>query len=158
MVWAQFFIFFKSILGPSNQYYMEGIMFRTLKDIKIINYPKIHSENLTQKHQQTRTWFKPMVRILKNMRRKMVSDGLIVSGTAPSYYIEGLLYNVPSTEFGKSYEDSIVNSINWLSKADKSKFLCANEQDYLCHPSSPVTWRTENMNAFLDAVTQFWNK
>ena len=141
-----------------NSSYTGGIVFWTLAGIKIINYPKLHSKNLTQKHQDSRKWFKPVARILKNMRSRMIVEKIIVDGIAPSYYIEGLLYNVPTTEFGKSYEDSVVNSINWLSKADKSKFLCANEQFYLCHPSSPVTWRTENMNTFLDGVTQFWNK
>jgi len=149
---------YHSFSGIYNQNYTEGIVFWTLKGVHIVNYPKIHSKNLTQKHQQAGTWFKPMARILKNMRSKMVADGLIAAGIAPSYYIEGLLYNVPSTEFGKSYEDSVVNSINWLLKADKSKFLCANEQYYLCHPSSPVTWRTENMNAFIEGATQLWKK
>ena len=31
------------------------------------------------------------------MRSKLVDDGIIEKGTGPSYYIEGLLYNVPKT-------------------------------------------------------------
>ncbi len=146
-----------SFQGSLNQSYVEGIMFNTLGGIEIINYPKLHSQNLTQKHQQTASWLKPMTRIFKNMRGKMVADRLIAAKVAPSYYIEGLLFNIPSDKFGRSYVDSVVNCINWMQEADKSNFLCANEQYYLCHPSSPVTWRTENMNAFINGAVQLWN-
>jgi hypothetical protein len=33
----------------------------------------------------------------------MVDDGLIKAGVAPSYYIEGLLYNVPNEKLTSSY-------------------------------------------------------
>lgn len=149
---------YETFQSSLNQSYIEGIMFRTLKGVEIINYPKIHSGNLTQKHQETSSWFKPTARIFKNMRGRMVSDRIIAAGVAPSYYIEGLLYNVPPDQFGISYEDSVINSVNWLLRADQSKFVCANEQYYLCHPSSPVTWRTENMSGFLQGVVQLWNQ
>lgn len=147
---------YQSFQSQVNQSYIEGITFRTLAGVEIINYPKQHSKNLTVKHQQTSSWFKPVARILKNMRVRMVSDGLIASNIAPSYYIEGLLYNVPISEFGKTYEDSVINSINWILKADRSKFVCANEQYFLCHPSSPVTWRSENLDTFLNGTVQLW--
>ena len=60
-----------------------------------VNYPKQHSDNLTQKHQETGQWLKPTIRIFKNMRTRMWQIGIIGDGVAPSYYIEGLLYNVP---------------------------------------------------------------
>jgi hypothetical protein len=63
------------------------------------------------------------MRILKNMRNKMVADSKLEGGLAPSYYIEGLLYNVPSTIYGISYENSFVKSINWMMQADRSKFV-----------------------------------
>ena len=81
------------------------------------------------------------MRILKNMRNKMVADSKLEGGLAPSYYIEGLLYNVPSTIYGISYENSFVKSINWMMQADRSKFVCANENFLLLNEWSPVTWR-----------------
>lgn len=147
---------YQSFQSQTNQSYIEGITFRTLAGVEIINYPKQHSKNLTVKHQQASSWFKPVARILKNMRGRMVSDGLIASNIAPSYYVEGLLYNVPISEFGKTYEDSVINSINWILKADRSKFVCANEQYFLCHPSSPVTWRSENLDTFLNGTVHLW--
>ena len=91
------------------------------------------------------------------MRSRLVDDGKIASDTAPSYYIEGLLYNVPNDKFGGSFGDSFVNCINWIQSADRSQFVCANEQYYLLRENSAVTWRTAKCDAFLAAVTQLWN-
>ena len=53
-----------------------------------------------------------------------VGEKMLENGVAPSYYLEGLLYNVPIEQFVTSYSDTFVNSINWLLEADKSEFLC----------------------------------
>jgi hypothetical protein len=115
---------FKSIY---SQNYTEGICFWS-GYTQIVDYPKQHSANCTTKHQATNGWFKPMVRILKNMRTWMVDDALIADGIAPSYFLEGLLYNVPNDKFGSSYVDTFVAAINWILENDRTQFLCANEQ------------------------------
>jgi hypothetical protein len=83
---------------------------------------------------------------------------MIEAGVAPSYYIEGLLYNVPKEKFGKSYFDSFVNCMSWIWEADRSKFLCANEQYYLLRENSPVTWRESKCTQFLTAARDLWNR
>jgi hypothetical protein len=98
-------------LGPQ---YEKGICFFTSAGDRIINYPKQHSANCTAKHQATSMWFKPMVRILKNMRSKLIDDGFIDNGTAPSHFLEGLLYNVPKGKFGKTYVETFVAAMNWI--------------------------------------------
>lgn len=139
--------------------YDEGICFFTSDGQQIVNYPKQHSENLTIKHQASNGWLKPMIRVLKNMRRKLVADGVLNASVAPSYYLEGLLYNVPSGKFGLSYEDSFVNAINWIqSEADKSKLVCANEQYYLLWEGPPTSWKPSNAEALLQAVIKQWNE
>jgi len=140
----------------NDRRYIEGFCFWDAKGAMIINYPKQHSENCTTKHQSTNAWFKPLVRIVKNMRNAMIDDGYLNEGIAPSYFLEGLLYNVPKSKFGTSYEDTFIKAINWIIETDRSKFVCANEQYYLCHPTSPVTWRKENLQTFLDAATKYW--
>jgi hypothetical protein len=149
---------FNSYLGVGNQRYIEGIKFITRNGVDIVNYPKTHSENLTTKHQATGSWFKPSVRIFKNIRKRMVEEGMINSDTAPSYFLEGLLYNVPNAKFGLTYESTMVESINWVLKADRSKFVCANEQYYLLHDTSPITWRAEKCNLFLERLVEFWKR
>ena len=51
-----------------------------------------------------------MARVLKNLRSRLITEGMLKSGVAPSYYLEGLLYNVPDSQFGKSFDDTFVNS------------------------------------------------
>ena len=147
---------YHSFKSMADQNYIEGICFWNADGIQISNYPKLHSTNCTTKHQQTSQWFKPAVRILKNMRNNMIGDERIKDGLAPSYFLEGMLYNVPNSNFGTSYQDTMVNCINWLLKTDRSKLVCANEQFYLLHPTALETWRAEKCDEFLNAVAQYW--
>lgn len=139
-----------------DQSYVEGIVFYTSSGRQIINYPKQHSANLTTKHQGTGQWYKPMVRIIKNMRKKLAADGKISSADAPSYYLEGLLYNVPNGKFGQSYGDCFCNAVNWISGEDTSKFLCANEQYYLLRYGHDVCWSPDGFNKFFPALLELW--
>lgn len=141
----------------SDEEYTTGICFWNGSNVRIANYPKQHSENLTIKHQATANWLKPTIRIFKNMRNRMVAEGKIEAGLAPSYYLEGLLYNVPADKFGRNYGDTFVNCFNYLHSADRSSFVCANEQYYLLREGSPVTWRAAKCTTFLNAVAKYWN-
>jgi hypothetical protein len=144
--------------STGDQSYDEGICFYNAAGERIANYPKQHSTNLTRKHQNTNNWLKPMVRVLKNMRGKLVEDGYIKAGVAPSYYLEGLLYNVPSTKFATSFEDCFVNAKNWIqNEADKSELVCANEQYYLLRDNTHTCWPKANCEAFLNSAIKLWN-
>jgi hypothetical protein len=149
---------YHKFLSVSDQLYDEGICFYSSSGTQIANYPKQHSENLTLKHKSSSLQLKPMVRILKNMRSRLVADDVLENGVAPSYYLEGLIYNVPDDKFSSNYGDTFVNAINWICDADRSKFLCANRQYFLLHESSPVTWRAENCDKFLSAVCDLWKQ
>jgi hypothetical protein len=85
--------------------YTEGICFWNKAGHRIANYPKLHSTKLTTKHQASGSWLKPVIRIFKNLRGYLVENKLLQKGSAPSYYIEGLLYNVPTDRFKASYQD-----------------------------------------------------
>lgn len=126
--------------GLYDERYDTGICFHTRDtDVLIANYPKQHSENVTAKHGATNNKFKPVVRIFKNMRSKLVDDGIIENGAAPSYYIEGLLYNVPNDRFVGTYSEVVFKILKWLQETtDRTKFLCANEQYYLLQQQSGV--------------------
>jgi hypothetical protein len=144
--------------STGDQLYASGICFWNKAGDRIANYPKQHSANLTSKHQVTGSWLKPMVRVLKNLRGRLVEDGQLKAGIAPSYYLEGLLYNVPADKFITSYEDCFVNAINWIrSEAEKDKLVCANEQYYLLRDNSHVCWSTADFEAFLSAAVKLWN-
>lgn len=143
--------------GQHDQKYTEGICFFNSAGTRIANYPKLHSANLTTKHQATGEWLKPMIRVLKNMRSRMISNGILKAGVAPSYYIEGLLYNVPTVNFGSSYRQSFVNAISWLqTEAKKEDLVCANEQYYLLRDVANVCWSPADAEVFLNALTGYW--
>lgn len=137
--------------------YDEGIVFWTSDGAKIVNFPKQHSENCTTKHKNTSQRFKRMVRVYKNMRNKMVDDGYIVDGVAPSYFLEGMLWNVPEEHFLQSYGDSFVNTFNWVSVADATKLVCANDLHWLVRDNLEVCWPTTNFTAYLAAAKDYWN-
>jgi hypothetical protein len=144
---------FPAVGDPS---FVDGICFFLADGTRIENYPERHSENCTTKHQETQQWFKHTVRIFKNMRNTMIEKGIIKDGLAPSYFIEGLLYNAPTAKFGGTEQLNFSDVLNWLLAADRSKFSCANGQFKLLANGS-VTWPADNCTAFLNAVKKYWD-
>lgn len=138
--------------------FYSGITFFNSASEQINNFPKFHSDNATSKHGATSANYKPMVRIFKNMRSRMVEKATLADDDAPSYFIEGLLYNVPNDKFSGSYSEMVYNVLKWLSDTtDRSKWLCVNERYYLAHEGSLVCWSPIKRDAFINAVVQFWN-
>jgi hypothetical protein len=78
---------YRDFNGIGREEFAESIAFY-IGNQRIENFPKQHSENCTAKHQETGN-FKHMVRIFKNMRNRMIENGLLAEGIAPSYLIEG---------------------------------------------------------------------
>jgi len=155
VVAAQFRRYFSGLFVPE---YQPGICFFDSGGNRIANYPQQHSANCTAKHQTTQGWFKPTVRILKNMRTRLVDNGSIAPGSAPSYFLEGLLYNVPDDKFGKSYDDTIVAAVNWILQADRTNFVCANKEYYLVRDSAATCWPYGNCDKFLNALVKLWKE
>ncbi|MEI2637117.1 MAG: nucleotidyltransferase [Methylotenera sp.] len=157
IVAIQFRRYFK-FRSSSDSEYVEGICFFNAAGKLIANYPKQHSANLTTKHQSSSRWLKPMVRVFKNMRSRMVDDGLIKADIAPSYYIEGLLYNMPNNMLTSSYQDCVANTLNWYRReAKKIDLVCANEQYYLLRDGYQTCWPQANCDLFVEAAVRLWN-
>jgi hypothetical protein len=140
-----------------DQRFTEGICFFRSDGTRIDNFPILHSDNSTKKHQDTKNWFKHTARVYKNLRNTLIGKKLIADSLAPSYFLEGLLYNVPNSTFGGTETQNFCDTINWLNSADRSKFVCANGMFYLFHDTSPVTWRSGNCEKFLRAAIDYFN-
>ena len=141
-----------------DESHVTGICFFLSDGTRVANYPNQHCENLTTKHQATGNKFKPVARIFKNMRSKLIDDGLIKEGSAPSYYIEGLLYNVPNDQFVGDYQDIFLNILKWLyNTKERSEFVCANEQYYLLRDNTHTCWACANGENFINAAIKLWN-
>lgn len=152
---AQQFRRYYKFTAVGNESYAEGICFFS-GGIRIENFPKQHAENCTKKHQATNGWFKPVVRIFKNMRNTMIREGRLAEGIAPSYFIEGMLSNVPNDKFGGTYADTWVNCFNWVVAADRTKLLCANKLHWLVLNNSSTSWHPDNFLAFTAAAKSYW--
>ena len=138
--------------------YVEGVLFMTTGGVSIINYPKQHSENMTFRHQATNQWLKPTVRIFKNIRNRLVRDGAIKSGSAPSYFIEGMLHNVPMDHFGANYQKTVEKCWAWINAANADSLLCANGQHPLVRDNTHTSWSAQDCKGFLVQIASLWNR
>lgn len=134
-----------------------GVAFRRSdNNIQIINFPKNHSTNDTLKHQRTSSYFKPTIRIIKNMRSNLIDQGVMDKKLAPSYFIECLLYNVPDSNFNTNYSTSVYNVLNYLHNNSWDNFKCVNGITPLWGTSTE-TWDQVSARKFLSAVIRKWN-
>jgi len=138
----------------------EGITFwNTKTGQQIINYPKLHFDNGATKNTNVSQWYKPTLRIFKNARERIYRDTSGLAGKFPSYFVESLLYNVPNSNYGRSYQSTFCNVINWLDdalKGDTSKFVCQNEMYYL-FGLNVVQWNVNDAKIFVSELANLWN-
>lgn len=142
--------------NEQDREFVEGVLFITTDGSHIVNYPKQHSENMTRKHQATNGWLKPTVRIFKNMRNRLIRDGKIKSGIAPSYFIEGMLYNVPTGQFGVSYQNTVDKCWGWVNGANAADLMCANGIHPLVRDNTATSWTIQGFIDFMRETQQLW--
>jgi hypothetical protein len=142
-----------------DELFTEGVCFHDADGNFIVNYPRQHIENGQQKNSKERTngWYKTAVRMFKNARNACVEKGLLADGTAPSYFLEGFLFNVPDDRFGESYQHTFFNVMTFLLNLQLHTCICQNEQMALFGASS-VQWNESDANATLGALVELWDK
>ncbi len=138
-----------------NGYYSatEGMMISNRGE-SVVNYPRLHAKALTQKHQEANCYFKPLVRVLKNIKVKMIEAGYIGEKTTASFYLEGWLYNAPSYCFVADCRECLLNVCNWLLSHDSSQFVMPHGVFPLIG-SQNNQWDASSYNAFSEALIQF---
>lgn len=141
-----------------NESYTEGLYFHDSSGNVIINYPKQHIENGQKKNaiERTNGWYKTAIRLFKNARNACVERSLLVDGTAPSYFLESLLYNAPDDSFGASYQATFFNVVKALLNLQLRNCLCQNEQVMLFGITS-VQWNEADANSTLRALVELWD-
>ena len=146
--------------SEASQQYVPGVRFQDrITKRWIDNFPTAHIVNGEDKDTDGRTyhWYKRTVRMFKSARAYLIERGSISHGLAPSYFIEGLLYNVPDIEFGGSFADSFRNCLRWLNKANFAGFMCQNELVRLFGPT-PEQWEQARARAFVDELVLLWGR
>lgn len=121
----------------------------------ITNFPKQHYNNGVAKHARTNSWYKPMVRVMKNANAYMVQNHVIAGGTAPSYTIECLVYSVPDDRFGASYQQSFANIVNWAYE-NAAAIRRVSEQGSLIG-TAPGQWPFNSVAAYVGGLVAIWN-
>jgi len=139
--------------GYNDCPFIEGMMINNQGECTI-NYPRLHAAALTQKHQQTSSRFKPLVRVLKNIKTRMVERGYINEKTAASYYIEGWLYNAPNELFAYDLRERFEQVCNWLLRQDSSKFAMPHGQFPLIGAQNNQ-WSSNDLEAFSEELIKF---
>jgi hypothetical protein len=142
---------YRKYRSVSSHDYIEGMCFWTKNENRrVINYPKVHYNSGVSKHQNSNKWYKPAVRLFKNSRTYIPGD------TTPSYFLECMLYNVPNSNFGTSYQDSFCNILNWLNKADLGSFICQNGQLEL-FGMTPEQWDESQARGLIKQLISLWS-
>jgi tRNA nucleotidyltransferase (CCA-adding enzyme) len=144
-------------LWPNN--FIEGMRFcRFDTGVEIINYPKIHIQNGEAKNATYRTAgkYKHLVRILKNIRRKLIEDGGLNPGIAPSYFMECAVYDVPDDHFDGDYQTSLSHIFDHLlQRCNPGTMVTVSHQDLL-FGSEPWQWNQQNASTFFRASQHYY--
>lgn len=146
-----------SLFGPSD---IDGMTFWVPAEHRqIVNYPKLHLENGKKKNEAWRTAgnYKSVVRMFKNARTSLISNGKLGEAVAPSYFLECLLYNVPDQCFLGGRQYSFESILRWLSEAELDRFVCQNEQVRLFGPT-PQRWTVAKAKQTIAALGGLWKR
>lgn len=148
---------FSAFPSAGTQVSTDGVMFYPSSGGFIVNYPKQHKRNLTARHQKTSEWLKPTIRVFKNMRNRAIREGALRDGTAPSYFIEGLLFNAPLGAFGTDMQTTVASCLSWAVATDRSTLPCANYYHWLVRDNQKTSWPVVDCDAYLDAMVKLWD-
>lgn len=132
-----------------------------------INYPKLHIKNSEHKNGNCSGNYKKTVRMFKNAKEQLLARNLLMySSTAPSYFVECLLYNVPDRLFVNNNYDTFKNILTWLdqNKYRLSDMKCPNgkhflfEEGFVSFNNQYVykRWNTNDARKFIDALVNLW--
>lgn len=136
----------------------EGVvLYHALTGREIVNYPKHHYDNAVAKQGATNNQYKNIVRILKNARTYLVDHGLLQKEKAPSYFIQGLVYNVPNPIFttGNAAEISLA-TLRHLYEADVNQMVSQNEIHLLVGETEEQWKRSDALEAII-ALVKLWD-
>lgn len=152
-----------SSISSFEDNYVEGILFETEEQkIRVVNYPKVHLNNGSRKNSRTSSNYKPSIRVLKNIKARMIERNYIQKDTAPSYFLECLLYNSDDANYCQQTYGGILLAILRQFKRDMesgamSQYLVQNEQRNL-FGNEMQQWNTTDAYQFVTQIIKFWNE
>jgi hypothetical protein len=123
----------------------------------VVSYPQQHYARGLKKEQATNGRYKRTIRMFKAARNHLVENDAIGDGIAPSYFIECLLYSVPSSLFKSSLGKSYKGIVEYLATTELEGFECQNGVRELFGPSRDL-WSVKRAHRFVRALGSLWEK
>ena len=148
--------YYTSFPSFTAQMYDEGVQFYASGTRKIVNYPQRHVRACARKDRGTRGKFRPVVRVAKNARNALIADdgNAIEHGTAPSYYLESMFWNVPDYCFRGGIADAYSAAVNWLNDHRWRLFAweLPNGMGRLVGSTPDTAWSSSSASAIIAAL------
>ena len=121
-----------------------------------VSFPQQHHSKGVGKERGSAGRYKRATRMFKSARNRLLESNALAEDTAPSYFIECLMYNVPNAQFKNSLAQTYVEAVNWLSMATLCDFKCQNQLVDL-FGNSRDQWSVDKARAFIRALADLWN-
>lgn len=141
----------------SGLYYYEGIAFLSGNQW-IYNFPKQHIDNGQAKNIRTNGRYKPAVRMFKNARNGAVARKYLPAADAPSYFIEGLLYNVPDNLFVADFQQTFCGVFEFLHQRCVPNALMSQNGIIPLLGATSTQWQLATAQRFVAALARLWNE
>ena len=152
---------YESFDADGNEEFVEGMWFQTqsLTPRTIINYSEEHRKNGSWKNNKTNNNYKPTIRMFKKARDHIETRCYVSEDTATSYFIEGLIFNVPHCRFKKSkIKERYISVLEYLEGNNVGGFQEQSKQYVLCDDSDPDRWNVTDANAIIGGFRRLWEE
>ena len=129
-----------------------GITYFTTGFDQVVQYPRLHRDNGALKDRETEGRYKATVRMAKQMRDYLQDVLALEPGRVPSYFLEGLLWNVPARRY---MTDAPGPRMHEVVRYLEGAYLPAFEQQHMIEAlfgPAPSQWTTSDARLFIDAA------
>lgn len=137
--------------------YHTGIMFMDKANARHVNFPDQHYNNLAAKDQRNGNRVKGCVRILKRVRNELEDAGQWNRKRSPSYYLEGLVWNVPDRHFQGNYDTVLPAVLKFLwndltEKKANGELGTYGQANNIIRLFGEQFWNVDDALAFIEAI------
>ena len=134
--------------------YEDGLAFYLPDERRwVVSYPQRHHRRGIEKENATGKRYKRTIRMFKAARNRLVTEEMIDDKTAPSYFVECLLYNVPNRLFTQRLTKTYADIVDWLRSAKIRDFECQAGTVQL-FGERKEQWSTGKARALIEALAK----
>lgn len=148
--------YYESFPSFEGQVFVDGVQFYRSGKHRIVNFPKQHMAACASMDDSTAGNYRNVVRVAKNARNALIADddSEVGPGTAPSYFLESLLWNVPDSCFTEGLPDAYEQAICWLgeNKAELLEMEFPNGRGTLFGHTSDASWDLDSAKLVIDGL------